>query len=48
MKDLQPGDVEKTYADVDNLMEEFDYKPNTSITYGVKNFVDWFRGYYKI
>ncbi len=48
MKDLQPGDVKKTWADVDNLIEEFNYKPDTSITYGVKKFVDWFRDYYKI
>ncbi len=48
MKDLQPGDVEKTWANVDNLIEEFDYIPNTSISHGVKNFVEWYREYYKI
>ena len=42
---LQPGDVPDTYADVDDLIREFDYKPSTSVTQGVKNFVDWFKEY---
>ncbi len=45
---LQPGDVPATYADVDDLVEAVDFKPNTSIETGVSNFVDWYRGYYKI
>lgn len=48
MKDMQAGDVEKTWADVDSLIHEFDYKPNTAVSVGIKNFVDWYREYYKI
>ena len=42
---LQPGDVPDTYADVDDLIREFNYKPSMSIKQGVKNFVDWYKGY---
>ena len=31
-----------TYADVDDLVEQFGYKPNTSVEDGIKKFVDWF------
>jgi UDP-glucuronate 4-epimerase len=43
---LQPGDVPDTWANVDDLVEQFDYHPNTSVERGVTNFVAWFRGYY--
>ena len=43
---MQAGDVEKTWADVDDLMEDFNYKPNTSIEKGIREFVLWYRGYY--
>ena len=42
---LQQGDVPDTYADVDDLIKEFDYKPATSIKLGVKNFVEWYKTY---
>lgn len=45
---IQDGDVPETYADVDDLMREVDFKPSTSIEEGVGIFVDWYRGYYKI
>ena len=45
---LQPGDVPDTYADVGALVQAVDYKPNTSIEVGVKNFVDWYRDFYKV
>lgn len=44
---LQPGDVPDTCADVKNLNEKFDYKPNTSIDDGISNFVKWYKNYYK-
>ena len=47
MMDIQPGDVERTWADVDQLIADYDYRPNTSIAKGVKAFVDWYREYYK-
>jgi len=42
---LQPGDVPDTYADVDDLVREFGYKPSMSVNQGVKNFVNWFKEY---
>ncbi len=42
---LQPGDVPDTYADVDDLVREFGYKPTTSINDGVNSFVRWYRDY---
>jgi UDP-glucuronate 4-epimerase len=42
---LQPGDVPDTYADVDDLVREFGYKPSMGVKLGVKNFVDWFKEY---
>jgi len=44
---LQPGDVPDTYANTDNLNEKFNYKPSTSVTEGVSNFVAWYKDYYK-
>jgi len=44
---LQPGDVPDTYADVDDLVKDFDYKPFMGIEEGVKNFVDWYKEYKK-
>lgn len=43
MMDMQPGDVEKTYADVSKLEKTIGYKPKIGIKEGVKNFVEWFR-----
>ena len=44
---LQPGDVESTYADIDYSKEKLNYIPKTSIEQGIKNFVEWYKGYYK-
>ncbi|MEX0988225.1 MAG: NAD-dependent epimerase [Bacteroidales bacterium] len=46
MKPIQPGDVVKTWADVEALAEDFGYRPNTPIQQGVDAFVTWFREYY--
>ncbi|WP_420552513.1 NAD-dependent epimerase [Tenacibaculum aiptasiae] len=43
---IQPGDVERTWANVDDLIKDYDYKPNTSIKEGVKRFVDWYKKHY--
>ena len=43
---LQPGDVPDTYADVDYLVKEFDYKPQTPLKKGIKDFVDWYKEYF--
>jgi len=44
---MQPGDVPATSANVDDLINDVGFKPDTSIEQGVKNFVDWYLGYYK-
>ena len=44
---LQPGDVPDTYADVDDLVEEFDYKPSMSVKQGVENFAKWYKQYHQ-
>jgi UDP-glucuronate 4-epimerase len=45
---LQPGDVPDTYADVDDLVEEFGYKPSMSVKHGVEHFVRWYKEYNNI
>lgn len=45
---LQAGDVPATSADVEALIEDVGFKPDTPVEKGVKNFVDWYRGYYKV
>ena len=42
---LQPGDVPDTYADIDDLVEEFGYKPLMNVKQGVENFVRWYKEY---
>lgn len=43
---MQPGDVYQTYADVTDLINDFDFKPGTSIEEGLSKFVEWYRMYY--
>ncbi len=45
---LQPGDVPDTYANVDDLVTEFGYKPTTSVQEGIERFVNWYRAYYGV
>lgn len=45
---LQPGDVPDTYADVDTLVKDLNYKPSMSVNQGVKNFVEWYKKYHKL
>lgn len=44
---LQPGDVPDTYADVEQLIEDVGYKPQTTVEAGIRQFVDWYREYYR-
>ena len=46
MQPLQPGDVPDTFADVDDLIADVGYKPDTPIEVGVRNFVDWYLEFY--
>lgn len=43
---MQPGDVYQTYADVSDLIRDFDFKPSTSIAEGLSKFAEWFLPYY--
>jgi UDP-glucuronate 4-epimerase len=45
---LQAGDVPDTYANVDDLVEQFHYKPATTIEDGIARFVAWYRDYFKV
>lgn len=45
---MQPGDVEKTWANVEGLIKDYGYKPSTPIDKGIANFVNWYREYYKV
>ena len=43
---MQQGDVEHTYADVDDLIRDVGYQPTTKIEDGVAEFVRWYKDYY--
>lgn len=43
---IQPGDVPITYADVDDLIRDVGFQPDTSIEVGIARFVDWYQDYY--
>ena len=48
MMPIQDGDVPRTYAKVDDLMNDVGYKPNTTIEYGIGEFVKWYQKYYQV
>ncbi|MDZ7693193.1 MAG: NAD-dependent epimerase [Balneolaceae bacterium] len=48
MLPMQPGDVQKTWADVDDLFEYIDFKPQVGIREGIRNFVKWYVNYYML
>ena len=48
MLPMQPGDVEKTWADTTDIENDFGYKSITSIENGVRNYVEWYKMYYNI
>ncbi len=45
---LQDGDVPETYADVDDLMRDANFKPSTSIEEGIGKFINWYKEYYNV
>ena len=45
---LQQGDVTDTCADITEITKNFQYSPNTSISEGIKKFVDWYCKYYEL
>jgi len=48
MLPMQPGDVLETSADTKALYDVIGFKPQTSVKDGVKNFVDWYKAFYKV
>lgn len=44
--DMQPGDVEETYADIDAISQDLGYQPATPIDVGITNLIDWYKSYY--
>lgn len=46
MLDMQPGDVPKTWANVEDLSNYIDFKPSIGVKEGIKNFVDWYKEYF--
>ena len=44
---IQPGDVPETYADVDDLIADVGFKPQTPIEVGIGRFVEWYKEYYR-
>ncbi|MGE0682739.1 MAG: NAD-dependent epimerase [Candidatus Binatia bacterium] len=45
---IQPGDVPETCADVEDLMRDVGFRPDTPVTTGIARFVDWYRSYYRV
>ena len=45
---MQPGDVATTWANVDDLIQDYDYCPNTPMIKGVESFIEWYKTYYKL
>ena len=48
MLPLQNGDVPATYANVEDLIRDVDYKPDTSVEEGIAKFVEWYKDFYKV
>ena len=44
---MQKGDTLETFADIDDFIEKFNYRPSVDIETGVKKFIDWYKGFYK-
>ena len=47
-KPMQPGDVMKTYADISDIKNDFNFLPTTSIKEGIPKFIDWYKLYHKL
>src|SRR5690606_39908102 len=43
---MQPGDVERTWANVDDLINDYYYRPNTTIKEGITAFIQWYKNYH--
>ena len=47
LTEMQPGDVESTFANIDAIQNYVDFKPETNVEKGIENFVSWYKRYYK-
>ena len=47
LEEMQPGDVESTYANTELLEKYINFKPSTSIDFGIKQFINWYLDYFK-
>ena len=45
---IQPGDVEKTFADIKESKKDLNFLPKTKISEGIPKFINWYKKYYKI
>ena len=45
---MQPGDMPRTYADIDSIRADHGFEPTTSIEDGTQKFVDWYRAWAKV
>ncbi len=45
---MQAGDVPATYADVQDLIDDIGFKPDTPLEEGIQKFVEWYRSFYKV
>lgn len=48
MMPMQPGDVRKSHADVENLLKDHGYVPKFDVKNGIKNFIEWYLDYYQV
>lgn len=48
MTDMQPGDVERTWADISAISSDLGYRPATPISVGIPKFVEWYRNYHQL
>ena len=48
MLPMQPGDIPDTFADVSDLVHDFDYQPRTTVEEGIRRFVEWYVDYYQV
>jgi len=48
LRPMMPGDVQRTYADIDDLARDTGFAPSTPIETGLARFVDWYRRYYRV
>ena len=46
--EIQPGDVEKTFADIDYSKKKLNYRPEVSIREGIPRFIEWYKSYHKL